>query len=149
MCLICQETTAVIKIYSLKWHYAMKHRNSGKTFPQNSEGRTTQINNWNHHFKLQAGFLSHLWHKNKKQQSAHLEWCGFWASIRSHFQMQMVLYVYIKKSPLNPLLIYLFWIHDRGHVLFYSTIYFNSCQIEITFYFSSYFCCCFCLFWIL
>ena len=44
MCLICQETIAVIKISNLKWHYEMKHRNFEETFPQNSEVRTTKIN---------------------------------------------------------------------------------------------------------
>ena len=44
MCLICQETIAVIKISNLKWHYEMKHRNFEETFPQNSGVRTTKIN---------------------------------------------------------------------------------------------------------
>ena len=44
MCLICQETIAVMKISNLKWHYEMKHRNFEETFPQNSEISTTQIN---------------------------------------------------------------------------------------------------------
>ena len=44
MCLICQETVAMMKIFNLKWHYETKHRNFEETFPQNSEVRTTKIN---------------------------------------------------------------------------------------------------------
>ena len=36
MCLICQETIAVMKISNLKQHYEPKHRNFQETFPQNS-----------------------------------------------------------------------------------------------------------------
>ena len=35
MCLICQETIAVMKISNLKQHYETKHRNFEETFPQN------------------------------------------------------------------------------------------------------------------
>ena len=35
MCLICQETIAVMKISNLKWHHETKHRNFEETFPEN------------------------------------------------------------------------------------------------------------------
>ena len=44
MCLVCQETIAVMKISNLKRHYEMKQRNFEETFPQTSEVRTTKIN---------------------------------------------------------------------------------------------------------
>ena len=44
MCLICQETIAVMKISNLKWHYETKHRNFEETFPQNSG--LTDLNKW-------------------------------------------------------------------------------------------------------
>ena len=46
-------------------------------------GNMRRSNRRNRHIQLQAGFLSHLWHNNKKQQ-----WCGFWVSRRSHSQIQ-------------------------------------------------------------
>ena len=44
LCLICQETIAVMKISNLKQHYDMEHNNSAETFPQNSEVITAKIN---------------------------------------------------------------------------------------------------------
>ena len=43
MCLICQETIAVMKISNLKRHYEAKYRNFEETFPLNSEVRTTKF----------------------------------------------------------------------------------------------------------
>ena len=43
MCLICQETAAVLKISNLKRHYETRHRKFD-TFAQNLEVRTTKIN---------------------------------------------------------------------------------------------------------
>ena len=89
---------------------------------------------WNRHIKLQAGFLSHLWH-NKKQQSAHLEWCGFWEAQEAILGCR------------NDTII-----HDwsDGNIVWRQTKRgnFQQCiliyvKMEITFYFSSYFSCCF------
>ena len=44
MCLIYQETIAVIRISNLKRHYETRHRNFEETIPQNSEVRITKIN---------------------------------------------------------------------------------------------------------
>ena len=44
MCLICQETVALVKSGNLKRHYETKHDYFEATFPQNSAVRTTKIN---------------------------------------------------------------------------------------------------------
>jgi len=44
MCLICQETVALVKSGNLKRHYETKHSYFEATFPQNSALRTTKIN---------------------------------------------------------------------------------------------------------
>lgn len=44
VCLICYEPVAIIKSGNVKRHYDTKHKNFEETYPQQSEVRTTKIN---------------------------------------------------------------------------------------------------------
>lgn len=72
-----------MKISSLKWHYEMK-RGKRETFPHNSV--RTKLTHWNR--QSSASKILYLWHNNKKQQSVHLDWYGFWVRIKSRSQIQ-------------------------------------------------------------
>ena len=62
MCLVCQETIAVMKISNLK-RYETKHGNFEETFPQNSEVRTTTINalKWSYFNRVTQCSLRVVW----------------------------------------------------------------------------------------
>ena len=78
MCLIYQETIAVMKISNLKRHYETKHRNFVETFPQNSEARTTKINALKSSYQAASRILV----TSMTQQQTATEWCAQEAILR-------------------------------------------------------------------